>query len=206
MNVDRARFLLLTTALTAATAVALSASGCTVVSDNTDGGSTPVTPFDAATGTDSSTDAYVAPDGNYADASTCLADDGLAPTCEGNADGTCTAICNGYIPNYNKGVARAIADCLEALPTCTGAETAIANCVQVALAAACADPSAATFCAPLVAQCSADATGSPLNQTECQDLAVGLNSTGRGVFTTCIEGGTAGYCGDNPSACIDQLE
>ncbi len=53
----------------------------------------------------------------------------------------------------------------------------------------------------------ADAAGGNLNQTECQDLAIGLNATGRTAFTSCVtEGQTGGYCTADPGACIDTLE
>jgi hypothetical protein len=209
MNVDRARFLLLTTALSAATAIAVSASGCTVVSDKSDGGTvTPPVDNDAATPYDSGTDAYYATDAS--DASACLTDDGIAPTCEGATNAACGTLCQNYLPNYKKGVSRAIAECLLALPSCEAGvdEGAIANCVQISLAKACPDPSAATFCTPLVTQCGADGGVSNLDQTECQDLIVGLNDTGRTAFTSCVTEGntTPGYCQADPSSCIDQLE
>jgi len=207
MNVDRARFLLLTTALSAATAVAVSASGCTVKSDASDAGTVPPVETDAATTYDSGMDAYTT---DASDASACLTDDGIAPTCEGATNAACGTLCQNYLPNYKKGVSRAIAECLLALPSCESGvdDSAIANCVQISLAKACPDPSAATFCTPLVTQCAADAAGTNLDQTECQDLVVGLNDTGRTAFTSCVTEGnsTPGYCSSDPSACIDQLE
>jgi hypothetical protein len=209
MNVDRARFLLLTTAISAATAVALSASGCSATTNQTDGGTVSPIPGDdaATTPTDSGTDAYSA---DASDGATCLTDDGIAPTCESaTADATCTAQCQLYLPNYKKGVARAIADCVLALPSCEGGSTnaGVANCVQIALASACADPSAATFCQPLVAECAADGGTGALDQTECQDLAVGLSDAGRVEFTSCINEGMAGaYCIADPTSCIDAIE
>lgn len=208
MNVDRARFLLLTTAISAATAVALSASGCSATTNQTDGGTVTPTPGeDAAVIPDSGTDAYSA---DASDGGECLTNDGIAPTCaSATADATCTTQCAGYIPNYKKGVARAIADCILALPSCEGGSTnaGVANCVQISLAKACPDPSAASFCKPLVTQCAADGGTGALDQTECQDLAVGLSDAGRVEFTSCVTEGMSGaYCIADPTFCIDAIE
>ena len=180
MNVDRARFLLLTTALSAATAVAISASGCSATSDTKDSGTTEPTPT-----TDSGTDAYTADaytgDSSTEDGGACLDDTGLAPTCEGAAL-NCSTICEHYIPTFKQGVGRAIADCIIKLPTCEGAQAEIANCVQNALGAACPDPTAEGFCAPLSTACGAadggDAGAAALPLADCNDLATGLNTRG----------------------------
>jgi hypothetical protein len=203
MNVDRTRFLLLTSALSAATAVAAVASGCTV--NNTDKSTTPA--VDSGIETDgASADAWVAPDAGDAEAAACLDDKGESPSCAA-VDASCSTACQHYLPNFKKGVARSIISCLSGLPTCEGAGTAIANCVQLALAASCQDTTATDFCTPVVESCKpTDGGTSPLDITECVDLVTGLNSTGRASFTTCVTEGTPGYCGPTPSACIDSLE
>jgi hypothetical protein len=210
MNVDRARFLLLTTALSAATAVAVSATGCSATSDTKDGGTTNTTP-DTDSGTaDSSTDAYAA-DGDT-DGGACLDDTGLAATCDG-VPADCSTICEHYLPTFKKGVARAITGCLVKLPTCEGAQVEIANCVQNALGQACPDPTAEDYCNPLSEACGGadggDAGMSTLPRADCIDLAAGLNDTGRTAFTTCITEGAdagAGYCIADPNTCIDAIE
>lgn len=210
MNVDRARFLLLTTALSAATAVALSATGCSATSDTKDGGTTNTTP-----GTDAGTDAYTA-DAYTGDSSTedgggaCLDDTGLAPTCEGAAL-DCSTICQHYIPTFKKGVGRAITDCIIKLPTCEGAQVEIANCVQIALAEACPDPTAEGYCVPLSTACGdadgGDAGASTLPVSDCIDLASGLNAAGRTAFSSCINDNQgASYCVADPNTCIDTIE
>ena len=209
MNVDRARFLLLTTALSAATAVAMSASGCTVANETKDGGTTDPNPTtDSGSGTDATTDAYTA-DG-ATDGGACLDDTGLAPTCEGAAL-DCATICQHYIPTYKNGVGRAIADCIVKLPTCEGAQVEIANCVQNALGAACPNPTAEGYCVPLSTACGAadggDAGAAALPVADCIDLATGLNATGRTAFTACLNDNMdAGYCVANPNTCIDTIE
>lgn len=207
MKVDRARFLLLTTALSAGTAVGVMGMGCSVTSTASDGG-TPATD-DAATGTDSSTTDSSTTDGG-GDGGACLANEGLAPTCEG-ASLSCAATCAGFLPNYKNAVGRAIVECILALPTCEGATVEVANCVQKALGKACADPTAKTFCDPLVVSCGgadggADAGASRLPQSECEDIATGLNATGRAALTSCITEGTVGYCTASPSFCIDAIQ
>ena len=209
MNVDRARFLLLTTALSAATAVAMSASGCSATSDTKDSGTTEPLP-----GVDSGTDAYAADaytgDSSTEDAGACLNDTGLAPTCEGAAL-NCATICEHYIPTFTKGVGRAITGCIIKLPSCAGADAEIANCVQNALGAACPDPTAEGYCAPLSSACGdadgGDAGVAALPLADCIDLAQGLNTQGRTAFTACINNGMgAGYCVPDPNTCIDSIE
>jgi hypothetical protein len=212
MNVDRARFLLLTTALSAATAVAMSATGCSATSDTKDGGSssgtTPET--DSGTGTDATTDAY------SSDASTdsgaCLDDTGLAPTCEGAAL-NCATICQHFIPTYKNAVGRAITECIVALPSCEGigTDTLIAECVQKGLAAACPDPTAEGYCAPLSTACGdadgGDAGAAALPLPDCITLATGLNATGRTAFSACINNSMgANYCVADPITCVDTLK
>ena len=207
MNVDRARFLLLTTALSAATAVAASASGCSVTSTNNGPGTT--TPVDSGYGVDGSdTDAYTT-DASTEDGGACLDDTGAAADCTG-VNATCTTICQNIATNYKKGVARSIAGCLLKLPTCESAAMEIATCVQAGLAAACTDPTAEGYCDPLVNVCDADGGdggANALDKVECTDLATGLNTAGRTAFTSCVQGGQgAAYCIATPSTCIDTIE
>ena len=96
-----------------------------------------------------------------------------------------------------------------ALPTCENADAENSNCVQIALGKACADPSAGTYCTPIVEGClgdAGDAGTSALDLGLCTDLATGLNSKGRGAFTTCVTEGTGGYCKPDPTSCIELLE
>ena len=118
-------------------------------------------------------------------------------------------ICAHYLPNYKKGVARAITECIIKLPTCEGATAEVANCVQNALAKACPDSTAVGFCSPIVESCKGDggdAGVAPLDIGECTDMATGLNSAGRAAFTSCVTEGTAGYCKASPSSCIDLIQ
>jgi hypothetical protein len=176
------------------------ATGCTIKSADP---GTPVVPTPDSGG---GADAYGGGDGYSSDGGACLTDDGVAPTCAG-ANTSCTAACERFIPNYKKGVARAITDCIIALPTCEGAETEITACVQSALSKTCDDPSAGTFCSPVVESCLADGgTNSSLDLAQCTDLARGLNETGREAFTTCITDESTGYCKADPSTCFSTLK
>jgi hypothetical protein len=200
MKVDRTRFLLLTTALSAATAIGAVATGCTVKSTEAPTVN-PVT--EDSGGGDGGYDAYT--DGG-GDASACYDNTGAAASCAA-ANTSCTAACERYLTNYTAGVARGITECIIKLPTCEGADTEIAGCVQTALANACDDPTATTFCSPIVESCTADGGGtSGIDLTECTDLAKGLSTAGRAAFTSCVTEGTAGYCKADPSTCIDTIE
>jgi hypothetical protein len=199
---------LLTTAISAATAVAMSASGCTVKSAASDGG-TGTSPTDDAGGSDAGSDGYTY-DSSTEDGGACLDDTGLAPTCEGAA-ADCATICAHYTTTYKKGVGRAITDCIVKLPSCVGADTAVAICVQNALASTCPDPTSEGYCSALSSSCGngdgGDAGAAALPVSECIVLANGLNDTGRSTFTSCInEGVGTTYCKPDPTSCIDTLE
>lgn len=208
MKVDRARFLLLTTALSAATAVAISATGCTLKSEASDGGSTPTTPTNDS-GSDGAPDA--ASDGYTADSATgdggaCLDDTGLAPTCEG-ANTSCTATCEHYLTTFKKDVARAIAGCIVALPSCEGATLEVTDCVQNALARACPDPTAEGFCEPLATTCNGDGSSTAFSKSDCTDVATGLSKAGRTQLSGCVqEGQGVSYCKPDPTSCLDDIE
>lgn len=209
MNVDKARFLLLTTAISAATAVALSASGCTVQEKDKDTGSSGNVPTDSGGGTDSSTDAYTGDSsaedaGDASDGGACLEDDGIAPVCSDAGTGyTCEDACDRYGVNFKKGIARSIKDCFYKLPTCEGADADRLACVDDAARAACADPTAATFCAPLY--CSTSTAPGTLQKDDCEAVVKLLSTAGRTNFTNCItEAG--GACDPNAELCITTIQ
>lgn len=204
MNVDRARFLLLTTALSAATAVAASASGCSATNTATDGGTT--TPVDSGGADGYAADAFSG-DSSVEDGGACLDDTGLAPTCEGAAL-NCATLCAHYIPIFKNGVGRAITECIIKLPTCDGADVALAKCVDDALAQVCPDPTAEGFCAPLATACGpgdgGDGGVGSLPLAKCNPVAAGLNTQGRKELEACLNDGMdAGYCVADPDICIN---
>jgi len=210
MNVDKARFLLLTTAISAATAVALSASGCTVQEKDKDTGSSGNTPTDSggggadATTDGSTTDSSTQDGGDGGDGGACLTDDGVAPTCSDAGTGyTCEDACGRYGVNFKKGLARSIKDCFYKLPTCEGADVDKQACVDTAARAACADPTAVTYCATLY--CSTSTNPGTLQKDDCEAVAKLLSTTGRTNFTTCItEAG--GACSATAELCLDAIQ
>jgi hypothetical protein len=210
MKVDRTRFLLLTTALSAATAVGAMATGCSITNTTTDAGTTPGT-TDGGVDTDATADAAYVDGGDGGDGGACLGDEGLPPSCA-TASASCATVCADVATNYKNAVGRAIVDCLLALPTCESALNDRAACFQAALGRACSDTTAATECTPIVAACDVDggAVGdggtSVIAQTECVDLLTGLNATGRATFTTCTQEIGPGTCSSTANLCIGSMQ
>jgi hypothetical protein len=191
MQIDRSRFLFLTSALAATTAVSLSAGvgGCSKSDSTTDGGAvaeTDASGVDASTSDSSVADAATA---DAADATACLGDDGLAPTCDPTDGGTqCTLQCQSVGTYLKHQVAQKAAECIEAninvFPTCEGGSPA---CVVAATAAACDDPTADTFCttfAPTCADAGVGPDGGVLSQADCVAFVKGLTGGGRARLTT----------------------
>lgn len=201
MLIDRSKFLWLTGALSACTAA-----------------STTPTPTPATTAPDAGT----TDDGGTTKPDTgttaCLGDDGAQPTCDlATADATCRDFCTRFsgptvegVPTYTAGVARSITDCILAKPSCgalTDAE--IHACTDPALAQACDDPTATTFCEPLVTACDGvtppdGGSTTPFTKSTCEKLAKALTSAGRETFTSCVMEGTG--CSSDPGKCVDALE
>ena len=205
MKVDKTRFLFLTSAITAAIGAA---SGCALVSTsggNADGGTTP-TPDGATTGDGGSTSDASPEAATTSDAS----DSGAA--CLGESDagsGNCSALGNGcalqctdIVTRFKGDIALQAIDCVSKLPTCEAAELDIIACVDKSLANACTDPTATTFCTPLVTACNSPA----LTQAACEQVATGLTAGGRTTFTDCITEGGASSCTADPKFCIDSVK
>ncbi len=197
MKIDRTRFLLLTTTLAAATAAALATNtGCTSTSD-TDAG---VSDSDSGAGTgDGGTSADT---GSKTDTD---ASDGAA-ACLGGADGTfacgpvgegddagvvkCQTQCEAAVAKFKSGVAKDINDCLNSSPACEGADV---TCTNQAIALACPDTTATTFCTGLAPKCADASSG--FTQTTCAEVVSALSQPGRTIFTTCVdEGNDCGVC------------
>jgi hypothetical protein len=222
MKVDRARFLTLTGALSAATGLAFGTmSACS--SSNT------VMPTQApdAAGGDSATDGESEA---TTDAGICLGDavdagdagDASAIECSdgGVAANGCGLVCDNVTTRFKAAIAGDILDCVAKLPTCEGADDAIADCIGKSLAKACPDSTASSFCTPLVGTCTPDGgpdggdagdagadSGVPVfNQSSCEALAKGLSGDGRAAFTTCITEGVAGNCTADPGYCVDSFK
>ncbi len=202
MHLDRSRFLLLTSALAAGTAVCFTAGlgGCSKADSPPDGG---------ATATDSSSDSPViedggtdAADGYTADASGCLTNDGPQPNCDPFDGGAmCNYQCQGVVRHFKNQVAVKASACIDQnmniSPTCEGGAPA---CVEAATAAACADPAAVPFCAGFVASCADAGDSGTVSQADCLSLANGLSEGGRTYLTTCLGNGS------DCRSCVDLLK
>lgn len=213
MKVDRARFLLLTGAIGAATALALTgASGCTVVqktSGSDGGGSTSNPETDSGSSTTDGGGTTVKDDAGTT-TSDCLgsgSSDAGALDCSTLAANGCDVYCDTYATNFKPAIAKAIADCLVKLPTCEGGMDAMKACTDAALAKACDDPSAKTFCTPVASECAKnDAGAEGLTQSSCEGLAKGLSEQGRTDFLSCIDEGSPGYCTYASAFCVDAFK
>ena len=188
MQIDRARFLFLTTTLAATTALTFTGGlgGCSKTDTTTDGGGTETD----ASNADSSVDSSIADasDASTGDATTCLDDDGVAPNCDSFDGGAmCSVQCGSVSRHLKHQVAVKAAGCIDmnmnVSPTCEGGSPA---CVEAALASACDDPTAAPFCADFVPKCEdagAGADGGVFTQAECVTFVRGLNAGGRAALT-----------------------
>lgn len=206
MKIDKARFLLLTGTLSAAAVAGAAAmGGCTVVSNSTDGGTDSGTTTDSGS-TDGSTDGSSSTDGGAdgstdggADAAACLDDNGPAAADCSDAGG-CTCADPTTRAGFKKGVLAAIADCQLKLPTCEG-NAAADQCEKDAVARACDDPTATTFCQPLVAGC-ANGVGQKITQQDCEKVVRALTAAGRATVESCVTEGVAGNCSTDSLLCV----
>ena len=192
MKIDKTRFLLLTTSIAATAAAAIvSTTGCSSTTTKTDAGSSSgSTPTDSgttdedATTTDGGTDTDATADGGA-----CLANTGAAPMCGPAGEGEdaggfakCATECDTVSANFKTDVAKSISDCMDLAPTCEGAAE---GCVAKAIAKACDDPDAVTFCTAAVASCT-DA-GATITQADCETLVRGMSVQGRTDLQSCVD-------------------
>lgn len=218
MKVDRARFLFLTSTIGAATALAMAGgAGCTIVQKASDDGGTPLYAKDGGETSDpsASSDAGAKPtkpdgqqdSGSSAPASCLASGDAGALDCDALAANACDPYCWAYAENYKPEIAKAIADCLVKLPTCEGAMDAMKACVDGALAKACDDPTAKTFCTPVTTECAKNNAGADgLTEAACEGVAKGLTEAGRSNFLSCIDEGTPGTCTFASAGCVDYVK
>ena len=124
----------------------------------------------------------------------CLDDNtpGVQPACPG-AGGECQDTCDSFATDYKKGLSADIRKCLTAA-TC---QANTATCADKALAKACADPTAATFCTPMVTGCKGSNPADTITQASCEAVARGLTAAGRNALKTCFENDFV--CGDCPA-------
>lgn len=142
-----------------------------------------------------------------ADAKPCLGDtaDGGAPASKCPTTGACAASCARVANHYRAGVAEAAIACVN--KSCTSVAS-LSLCVDSALAEACPEGTAASYCRPLVTACDPDAggIGSTISQEGCESFANGLSAAGRSVFASCLQAKiTAGTCARENAACADEI-
>ena len=71
---------------------------------------------------------------------------------------------------------------------------------------ACADPTAATFCAGIVTACNG-AGGDELTKTQCETIVKGLTAVGRGHFKGCVEENVGdGQCKYGSAECFYRFQ
>ncbi len=216
MQIDRSKFLLLTTTISAGVALVASVAGgagCSSTAATADAGGTDgsTSVVDSGGETDSSTSDGSADGG---DGGACLGDLGT-PSCEalgdGGADGgadsgaDCQLSCVQALTNLRPAVADQAGKCLLGLPTCEGGGPDVVACFDEAVAKACPAPDAPAFCARLESLC-VDA-GAPDAGAEasakCGAIASALNATGRTTLESCvIESG----CALSFDTCVAQLK
>ncbi len=209
MKIDKSRFLLLTTSIAAATtALVVSATGCNTVHTEDDAGSSSGSTPTADSGSSTDDDAGEGGATSDADAAlACLGNTGAAPLCgpanEGEDAGglaKCSYECDKFNATFKTEVAKDISACLDTAfegPTFEGCAGAAPPCVEAAVAKACDDPEADTYCTTLLAGCG-DA-GVAVTQEQCVSFVRALSNEGKTTLTTCTAEGT---CGD----CFDQLK
>jgi hypothetical protein len=194
------------------------ASGCS--STKTSGGDGGATVEPAETDAGGTTDdGGVSGDAGDAGPKSCLggepagdAGDAGAFDCDSVAFNGCDVACRDYQRAFKPDLAAKIGQCLLTLPTCEGTTDRQRGCTEDALAALakapCEDPSAKTFCAPLVAACAKNGTdaGASFNASVCQSFAQALTSAGRSTFLTCVTEGVTDNCTADPLFCIDSFK
>jgi hypothetical protein len=174
-----------------------------------EGGPTSEGSFDAsAEARDAAKDA--GRDADAGDASACLderLDGGPEPSTKCPKTGPCAVACERLVPRYKAGVATAAATCIANLRSCTSAPEVL-PCVDLALGRACADPTAAPYCTPLVTACDPNAggVGSIISQSGCESFAIGMSASGRAAFASCIQSKIAsGTCAKDVGSCADEV-
>ena len=219
MKIDKSRLLLVTGVLTVSVGLCAVMAGCSSKSEDTpapfanpttgdaqasvteptdpsnpgSSGANPAAPKNGSDGGASTPDSGSAKDGGEggAAAAACLDDSAPAaqPACPG-AGGECQDTCDSFAADYKKGLSADIRKCLTAA-TCQGNT---ATCAEKALAKACADPTAAAFCTPMVTGCKGSNPADSITQASCEALAKGLTAAGRDALKSCFE--NEAVCGD----------
>ncbi len=209
MQIDRSKFLLLTTTISAALVAGVAGgAGCSSTNATADAGAADAnnSVIDSGGEVDSST-SDGAVDGG--DGGACLGDIG-APTCELGADAgdggaACQTNCIAALTYLRPAVADQAGKCLLGLPTCEGGAADVAACFDDAIEKACPEPDAPAFCARVASNCiDAGASDAGADVTsKCAAIASALSATGRSTLETCV---TESGCINSFDTCVDGLK
>ncbi len=195
MNIDRARFLMLTGAISGAIAACVTQTTTTPdggVPDTKDATTSDASnPTPDATGDSSdaaATDARESSticDDSVGSLGPCVdyLDGGTGPADGGNGCLDQTA-CEAIRTTFKPKVGKAIVDCLVALPTCEGG-AGIGACVQQELGNACPDNTARPACDEAAAACADAGADAGTSIAECTALLAGVTMEGRQAFISC---------------------
>ena len=203
MKIDRARFLILTSVIAAGVAGAV--AGCSSSADKGTSSADVDASSDASTTTDSSSTEDGSTD-DASDAAACLAANGDAGPDAGDPlsdcaslTGLCGPACESMALRVTQVVGNEVFACMKAKQnqaacqsTFTG-YTLVGDCSDPILDQLCPDPTAASFCAPLVATCNGVDAGAPdaglkhaFTQANCEKYVAALTARGRTSLTTCV--------------------
>ena len=197
MQIDRSKFLVLTTVISAAVLGATTgATGCSSSSSKADvGGADATTPDTGGESTDAAANIDSA-----SDSGPCLTNDDTktascsAPNGDRRVVAGCDGICSLWIQWLKTDVAEAMVDCLSTRTQCDNESTKA--CAEGAFARACPEPTAAAYCDDLATQCAVDGGGDAGDagdagdgaslKTKCLAVASAFTDQGRSRFTDCV--------------------
>jgi hypothetical protein len=221
MNIDKARFLLLTTTLAAASSLAAAnlITGCSSSSASAADASTLPTESGTDGGTGSDTSVEQTDSGTDA-ATACLPQGDAGPDAGPDAGGDpfsdCAALmgfcgpsCEGMALDLDLAPGNALLACMtskvsaDACVSSQAANVLVVACMNQIVAQTCLDPTTDSLCSAAVADCqlddggTADAGAHAFNKANCMLYTSTLSAYGRTRFQTCITGGTsATTCSD----------
>lgn len=205
MKLDRARFLMLTTAISGAVvACSITSTNNTVPGgggSDSGGGGDGTTGGDGAVAQDSGGDTSASDGAN--EAATCddsigkpgacvdYADGGTGPDAAaadgGDAGPVCLSalLCDGVLADLKPKVAQTAIACVVALPTCESG-AGIDTCIATALAGACPDATGKASCDQIAAVCGDAGADAGVSQADCVKYTAGLTAAGRTKFVACM--------------------
>jgi hypothetical protein len=202
MKIDRARFLVLTGAISGAIAAAAAVQACTTAttttpdagsqgdSGQTGDGTTTEGGGGGDSGSDGGTDGPSTCDDTVGSRGACkdYADGGTGPD-SGDAGNGCldSFVCDGILGALKAKIAEKSIACIVTGPACESATNdPIADCISTALAGACTDDTGKAACDQIATACGDAGTDAGLGAADCLKLTRGMTSAGRTQFVSCM--------------------